>query len=139
MQHSTRNQAGFTLIELAIVVMIVGILAAIAIPNYFKFAGRAKEALVKENMHVIHTGMEAYSVDNLGVYPTSADEAALENLMPNRTFPDNPFTNAVTPIVWDAAPGLPGEISISNLPGGGYDIQGHGQSAVLDVHIQSGD
>ena len=139
MRPSHLSQSGFTLIELAIVVMVIGLLAAIAIPNYYKFAGRAKEALVKENMHVIHTGMETYSIDNLGVYPTSTEEAGLQNLMPNRTFPKNPFTNAVSTIVWNADPALPGELSITNLPGGGYDIQGYGRDGILEMHIQNGD
>lgn len=132
------GHAGFTLIELAIVVMIIGILAVIVVPNYVGFANRAKEALVKENMHVIQTGMELYSVDHLGTYPTAADEAGLKNLLPNQTYPENPFTNLATPVAWDAEPATPGEIAIIGRPGGGYELKGHGRYGVMEMTIVNG-
>ena len=55
---------GFTLIELLIVVAIIGILAAIAIPNFLNAQVRAKVASVKAEMSTIVTGLESYYVDN---------------------------------------------------------------------------
>ena len=62
-------QHGFTLIELLVVIPIIGILAAIALPNYIKAKDKAKEAEVKANCHTIQIALERYATDYSGVYP----------------------------------------------------------------------
>jgi prepilin-type N-terminal cleavage/methylation domain-containing protein len=63
------SQRGFTLIELLVVITIIGILAAIALPNYIKAKDKAKEAEVKANCHTIQIALERYATDHSGAYP----------------------------------------------------------------------
>jgi type IV pilus assembly protein PilA len=55
-----KKKGGFTLIELMIVVAIIGILAAIAIPNFIRFQARSKQSEAKTNLKAIFTAQKAY-------------------------------------------------------------------------------
>lgn len=69
-----RDEKGFTLIELMIVIAIIGILAAIAIPNFNAYRARSYNASANTDMRNLQTSMEGYFVD-YGNYPTTADAA----------------------------------------------------------------
>jgi general secretion pathway protein G len=69
-----RTQKGFTLIELLIVVAIIGIIAAIAIPNLLNAIDRGKQKRTMADMRSIGTSIESYAVDN-NFYPKSMANA----------------------------------------------------------------
>ncbi|MDP6541089.1 MAG: prepilin-type N-terminal cleavage/methylation domain-containing protein, partial [Planctomycetota bacterium] len=60
MRKLLKRQGGFTLIELMIVVAIIGILAAIAIPNFLRFQLRSKTSEARTNLAGIRTAEESY-------------------------------------------------------------------------------
>ena len=66
-----RNKKGFTLIELMIVVAIIGILAAIAIPNFLKFQAKSKQSEAKTNLKAVYTAETSYFGENnsYGTFP----------------------------------------------------------------------
>ena len=81
-----RNRKGFTLIELLIVVVIIGILAAIAIPKFSNTKEKAYVAAMKSDLRNIATYEEQYAADNGGAYfaGTATSAAPLQGFTPSQ-------------------------------------------------------
>lgn len=73
------EESGFTLVELLVVMLILGILAAIAIPAFFSQRDKGYDSDAKANARTVQTALESYATDNGGEY-TGADMTDLANI-----------------------------------------------------------
>jgi general secretion pathway protein G len=103
-----RGASGFTLIELIVVVTLISILAAIALPNFKVAITQAKEATLKEDLYRLRDLIDQYYVDK-GQYPSSLDSLVEDGYL--RKLPSDPFTGAPdwTAVYAEADPDRPNE------------------------------
>jgi type IV pilus assembly protein PilA len=78
-----QGESGFTLVELLVVMLILGLLAAIAIPSFFNQRDKAKDADAKAAVRTAQTAMETYATDHQGSYAAATPAAlvAIENTL----------------------------------------------------------
>ncbi len=132
-------------IELMIVVVVIGILAAVAIPNFITMQARSREAGVKANMHTFQLSAEDYGVLNNGYYPSNA--SVVVPLMPGG---DANFKNSFTGltgsgVAWEdrgtydaPASTIPGITSYSDSNNFTYNVKGHGKTSPISIILTSG-
>jgi general secretion pathway protein G len=117
----------FTLLELIIVISIIGILAAIAVPNYLQTPVRAKEAVLKTNLRTIREVLDQHKADK-GAYPGSLEELVEKGYL--RRVPDDPITGAPDwTLVYE-------EISEEEAPPETEETE-EGGAGIEDVHSSS--
>ena len=78
MQHS--HTRGFTLVEMLLVVAIIGILLTVAIPKYQHSVRLAREAVLRENLHVMRKTIDQFTLDKKRA-PTSLDELVADGYL----------------------------------------------------------
>ena len=80
-QRMAKDESGFTLVELLVVMLILGLLAAIAIPAFFNQRVKAQDAEAKSTAKTAQTALETYATDHNGLY-TGATRASLKLIEP---------------------------------------------------------
>ncbi len=73
MRRNGKQDAGFTLMELMIVMAIIGILLTVAIPSFIGAVKAAREAVLKEDLHVMRAAIDSYTMDKQKA-PQSLDD-----------------------------------------------------------------
>ena len=91
MRSKQRNEAGFTLMELMIVMMIIGVLTTLAIPSFVSAVRSAKEAVLKEDLRVMRSAIDSYTMDKQKA-PQSLDELVQEGYL--KVIPEDPMTKS---------------------------------------------
>lgn len=100
MNTKKNNYKGFTLIELMVVIVIIGILLAISVPNFITTKDRARNAEIKTNMHLFQIMAETYATDWAGLYASSSIDIKTEGKIKNYW---KDFKNPYTKIIDDAS------------------------------------
>jgi general secretion pathway protein G len=85
--------AGFTLVELMVVMLIIAILAAIAVPMYVQSIKAAREAVLKEDLHVLRDAIDAYTNDK-NKAPQTLDDLVTGGYL--KSVPKDPMTSDST-------------------------------------------
>jgi general secretion pathway protein G len=88
---NSKRSKGFTLIELIIVMAVIAILASIAIPRYLSSVKSAKEAVLKEDLHVIRDAIDSYTMDK-GKAPQALDDLVQAGYL--KAIPTDPMTHS---------------------------------------------
>ncbi len=121
-----RNEKGWTLIELMIVVAVIGLLVGVAIPTYQRSIRKAKEAVLAENLFLLRQTIDRYYSDK-GYYPMSVDVLEDEGYL--RRVPEDPILGEPE---WDEIPADP-ESSLDPSQGAGiYDVRSLADGETLD-------
>lgn len=120
-----RRRAGFTLIEVMVVVVILSILATLVLPNFFDRPDRARIVKAKQDIRAIVSVVNLYRLDNID-YPSSLGDVA--NYFQNKQVPVDPWGNAYQ----YSYPGSRGDFDVYS-----YGRDGSEGGADLDADIGS--
>ena len=121
-----RSTSGFSLLELMIVMAVLGILVAFAIPAYQDATVRAKEAVLRENLLHLRDSLEQYQTDK-GHYPESLDILVEDGYL--RSIPVDPMTGADDTWETEVAPWM---MTDMGQPSGIWNVWSGSEEDALD-------
>jgi len=113
---------GFTLVELMVVMAIIATLLTLALPRYFNSVDRSREAVLRQDLHIMRDAIDKFLADR-GRYPATLEELAERRYL--RKVPPDPITDSVTTWILVAPPG-------SESPEGVYDVRSGAPGNSLD-------
>jgi len=123
-----KQDAGFTLMELMIVMAIIGVLMMVAIPRFSGAIKEAREAVLKEDLHVLRAAIDSYTMDKQKA-PQSLDDLITDGYL--RSVPVDPFTQTKDSWVTDSSDSLhsldQSEPGIDDVHSGSQELGSDGQ------------
>jgi general secretion pathway protein G len=132
MRRMRRQDAGFTLMELMIVMAIIGILATLAIPSFVGAMRSAREAVLREDLHVMRAAIDSYTMDKQKA-PQSLDDLIESGYL--RSVPEDPMTHSKETWVTDTSDTLS---SVDQTDSGGInDVHSGSQETGTDGQLYS--
>ncbi|MDQ8165658.1 MAG: type II secretion system major pseudopilin GspG [Gemmatimonadota bacterium] len=123
--------AGFTLIEILVVIVVIAILATLVAPNVFQHVGTAKSTTAKSQIEMISSALDAYRLDT-GAYPNTAQGLQALQELPTVDTPTNwrgPYLRKAVPLDPWGRPYVfvsPGEVNTR-----GFDLLSYGADGKL--------
>lgn len=115
---------GFTLLELLIVITLIGIIAALAVPQFKNTPLKAKEAVLKEDLYILRDVIDQYYTDK-GKYPGTLQDLVEAGYL--RKVPEDPLTGSADTWQIETVPAEEGEEA-----GGVYDVHSSAPGTALD-------
>ena len=100
MSRRKKQDAGFTLVELMIVMAIIGVLSMVAVPSYIAAIRHAREAVLKEDLHTLRAAIDSYTMDKQKA-PQSLDDLLQDGYL--KSIPEDPMTKSNTTWVTDTS------------------------------------
>ncbi len=125
-QGRAGSESGFTLIELIIVMTIIGLLASIAIPSFVATVKRAREAVLKSDLHTLRSAIDSYTVDKEQA-PQSLDDLVQAGYL--KSIPVDPMTTKADTWITSQSDAM---VSITETQGGINDVHSGAQGLATD-------
>lgn len=128
MRRLQTQDDGFTLLELMVVMAIISVLATLAIPSFIGALRSAREAALKEDLHVMRAAIDSYTMDKQKA-PQSLDDLIQDGYL--KSIPEDPMTRSRDTWVTDTSDSLHSldqtDPGIDDVHSGSQDIGADGQ------------